>query len=597
MSKNPMNQGLRPTAAVIPARRRRRTGQVAVIFGGAIFAIFLLMALVIDLSWYWANSLKVQRAADAGSLAGVVWLPGDPASASTTAIAAAKRNGYDAALAGITVTPTVDPADNKRLYVTVTAPVQTFFMRLVGIPSITASYKSHAEYVLPVPMGSPDAWYGDFGLVRGQTTTSSGGVTTTLPDANLEGPSPFSPCPGAVLPANTCFIQSATVALNPGGFWGTMNTEGAANINGDAYMPYYDTNTSAISPACNTITTVRACYDATNYYNYAIEMAPGSTNGAVYIFDPVFCATATNKGTADRWFSGNNGVSSYFELYNTNNQIFVNSAPPQTLLASSGTLFQQIAASDSTMGGSGGSECRTLTTGIYNNGIKPDGRDFHDKWYRLYTGLTGGANGTIYRLHTTTTDPSNVAQQRNTDGENSFAVYASASGTAPKVYGLGAMQMFTPLSASGGGSVSSEFYLAQIGAEHAGKTVEVSLWDPGDTSPLTASIQVELPSATVGVWTGATNMSYSAVTGTTNSAAVNCSPTVIPNVSSIVTANPNSHFNGCWLTIDVPIPPGYTAPQSGWWKIKYTMSGSGTSNDVTTWKVGIKGNPVHLITP
>jgi hypothetical protein len=73
--------------------------------------------------------------------------------------------------------------------------------------------------------------------------------------------------------------------------------------------------------------------------------------------------------------------------------------------------------------------------------------------------------------------------------------------------------------------------------------------------------------------------------------------TPISGASQIVTANPNSHFNGCWLTIDVPIPPGYSAPQSGWWKIKYTMSGNGTSNDVTTWKVGIKGNPVHLITP
>lgn len=75
---------------------RRSTGQVAVIFAGAIFAIVVLMALVIDLSWYWANSLKVQRAADSAALAGVVWLPGDPSTASTTALAAAKRNGYDA---------------------------------------------------------------------------------------------------------------------------------------------------------------------------------------------------------------------------------------------------------------------------------------------------------------------------------------------------------------------------------------------------------------------------------------------------------------------------------------------------------------------
>jgi len=570
-------------------RARRSTGQVAVIFAGAIFAIVVLMALVIDLSWYWANSLKVQRAADSAALAGVVWLPGDPSTASTTALAAAKRNGYDATVTGITVTPTVDSANNKRLYVTVSAPVGTFFMRLVGITTINASYTSHAEYVLPVPMGSPENYYGNFGTIRNDTTTSSSGLQTNLGNVVQQGPG--TACPAGI---PNCFKPDGA-GMNPHGFWGTMNTEGAANVNGDAYMPYYDTNTSAVSPACATITTERACYDATNYYNYAIEMQPGSTNGSVYIFDPEFCATATNSGTADRWFSGSSAVSSYFELYNTNNQIYVNSAPPQTLLASSGTLFQQISASDTTMGGpnTGGGiqDCRGLTTTKYG-----DGRDYHNRWYLLASGLTGGANGTIYRLHTTTTQASNLAQQRNTDGENSFSVYASASGTQPKVYGLGAMQMFTPLSSSGG-TTSSEFYLAQIGAEHAGKTVEVSLWDPGDTNPLTASIQIELPSATVGVWNGATNMSYSAVKGTTNGAAVNCSPTVISPVSSIVTANPNSKFNGCWLTIDVPIPPGYSAPQSGWWKIKYTMTGNGTSNDVTTWKVGIKGNPVHLITP
>ncbi len=479
----------------------------------------------------------------------------------------------------------------------VSAPVGTFFMRLVGITKITASYTSHAEYVLPVPMGSPENYYGNFGTIRNDTTTSSSGAQANLGNVVQQGPDLTTPCPVGVLPAGRCFLMGKTpaTAMNAHGFWGTMNTEGAANINGDAYMPYYDTNTSTVSPACATITTVRACYDATNYYNYAIEMAPGSSNGSVYIFDPEFCATATDSGTADRWFSGSSAVSSYFELYNTNNQIYVNSAPPQTLLASSGTLFQQIAASDTTMGGpaTGGGiqDCRSLTTTKYG-----DGRDYHDRWYLLASGLSGGANGTIYRLHTTTTQASSLAQQRNTDGENSFSVYASASGTQPKVYGLGAMQMFTPLSSSGG-TTSSEFYLAQIGAEHAGKTVEVSLWDPGDTNPLTASIQIELPSATVGVWNGATNMSYSAVKGTSNGAAVNCSSTVISPVSSIVTANPNSKFNGCWLTIDVPIPVGYSAPQSGWWKIKYTMTGNGTSNDVTTWKVGIKGNPVHLITP
>ena len=114
---------------------------------------------------------------------------------------------------------------------------------------------------------------------------------------------------------------------------------------------------------------------------------------------------------------------------------------------------------DSTMGGSGGSECRQQPAAY------GDERDYHDAWYLLNpggAGLTGGPNGTTYRLHTTGTDPSNVTQQRGTDGEQSFAIYATsaqaqAGGGAclvavppsscgyPRVYGLGAMQAFTPL--------------------------------------------------------------------------------------------------------------------------------------------------------
>ena len=57
--------------------RQRSRGQVLVIFAGAIFLLMMLMALVIDVSWYWVNSLRVQRAADASALAGAVLLPSD----------------------------------------------------------------------------------------------------------------------------------------------------------------------------------------------------------------------------------------------------------------------------------------------------------------------------------------------------------------------------------------------------------------------------------------------------------------------------------------------------------------------------------------
>ncbi len=143
-----------------------------VLFVLSIFVLTGITALVVDVSWYWANTLRVQRAADAAALAGVVWLPGAPGSAYSTAQDTATENGYTDGIGGVTVYPIKDPANNRRLWVTVTAPVNTYFMRIFGINSITASRMSKAEYVLPVPMGSPENYYGNFGLTRGLTSTT-----------------------------------------------------------------------------------------------------------------------------------------------------------------------------------------------------------------------------------------------------------------------------------------------------------------------------------------------------------------------------------------------------------------------------------------
>ena len=73
-----------------------------------------------------------------------------------------------------------------------------------------------------------------------------------------------------------------------------------------------------------------------------------------------------------------------------------------------------------------------------------------------------------------------TSDQNNTTALNAFAFYASATGGSPKIYGLGAMEAYVRLP----GGTSSEFYLAQIDAIHAGKTMVVNLWDPGDTGSL-----------------------------------------------------------------------------------------------------------------
>jgi hypothetical protein len=372
-----------------------------------------------------------------------------------------------------------------------------------------------------------------------------------------------------------------------------MNTRGASNVNGDAHQPRYINPTNVTAPLCNTpAADGNACYDPTLYSTYAVEMAPGSTGGYVYVFDPGFCATDVDEGTGDRWFSGSSAISSWYELYDDPNNTPYDMSD-DLKIASTGSLFTDMDADDSTMGGSGGAECMKNETGY------GDGRDYHLSWYRLNAGnpLSGGPNGRVYRLHTTGTDPAGNLLS-NADGEQSFALFANvASGPAPRIYGMAAMQMFTPLS-SNGGSTSSEFYLAQIDEAHAGKTVELQLWDPGDTQQLRAHLQILVPN-NGGGWSPSTEMTYSAKTGTThNSANGACNNNTGNDVSQILTnrgGGSAGEFNGCWLTVYVPIPADYAAGEDGWWKIRYNMSGSGTSNDVTTWKVAVIGNPVHLI--
>ena len=742
--------------------RRRSRGQILVLYAMAMIVMMGIMALVVDVGWYWSNTLRVQRAADAAALAGAVSLPGDPTAAFADARAEAAKNGYTNGVGGVVVTPVQDVSNSRRLIVRIQAPVGTFFMRVFGMATIQADRTANAEFVLPVPMGSPENYYGVFGPVRGATFTSTGtiphsaitsfnnpatgvsgtwtgtgnvssndnsyasstatsgsnhtwrdfnfnfttpvtsidgieirirartpsnvgsgnqtsctlraelswnggtnwtaiksqvlgttevqftlgaptdewghnwttselangsanfrvrltsfkpnancsasriaqvdeleaavtytyttsGTNTTTATYDLHGPG--APCANGV--AN-CFVGTPAgggQVLNARGFWATMNTEGAENINGDAYQPYYDDlNPTKVAPSCPS-PTGGACYGPDDNYNYAVEMQPNTTGGYVYIFDPVFCATQVDSGTADRWFSGSNAISSFYELYSDPNNTPYDQTD-DTLVTSSGGLFRQIDADDSTMGGSGGaSECRQQSAAY------GDGRDYHNSWYLLNPNnpLTGGPNGTTYRIHTTGTDPNNVAQQRGADGEQSFAIYATdaeAPNVYPKVYGLGSMQMFTPLSAAGS-PTQSEFYMAQIDAVHAGKTLTIGLWDPGDTNGLTANIQILIP--TQNGWSP-TLLNYSAEVGTTNSGATSaCNSNTGSGVTSITTSNPTSQFNGCWLTIDVAIPNGYQALQSGWWKIRYTMNGNGTSFDVTTWTAQIRGNPVHLV--
>jgi hypothetical protein len=523
----------------------KQAGQIVVIFALMLTVLIGLVGIAIDTTYAWREALRVQRAADAASLAGVVYMPGDFTSASSTALAESAMNGMPANSI-TTVVPAKVASDPRELRVTVTTQVPTFFSRIFGINAFTVSRSSTAVYILPVPMGSPENYYGSFGTYKVNGS-----------DTALTGP--------------------AGQAMNSRGFWGSVLSQGADIVNGDAYMP--KNNGSGANPNPQ---------DTTNYYNYAVYMPPGSTAGHVWIFDPGFCDTDQTQGTGETWFSGSAGMSTWYELYNTNNQPYNLGA--QTDLGGSGTLFTNEAYSDSAEGGSGGSSCKAGAITLNTNG-----EYYHDKWWELTgnaggfganTTLSGGAAGTTYRIHVTT-DPGDTTQD-SVNAQNNYSIFATDTGTPPQVYGIGAMQMYTPLP----GNTNSTFYLAQIDQQSgAGKTIEISLWDPGDTGNLTAALSIQQPTSA-----GWSSINFNWSAAKVASSGANCTGNSGGLVSSVTTSSGGTHiFNGCWLTLDIVIPTTYTAPQSGWWKITYAMTGSGNSTDETTWQVSIRGNPVHIV--
>ena len=104
--------------------------------------------------------------------------------------------------------------------------------------------------------------------------------------------------------------------LAPQGFWGALQSQGAPNIQGDAYMTYYDTRTG----------TANDDYTPESYYQYGIEFPAGSSGGEVWLYDPGFCHVDSDKGTGEYYTFGSpngssdyNAVSTFYDLWDTRN--------------------------------------------------------------------------------------------------------------------------------------------------------------------------------------------------------------------------------------------------------------------------------------
>jgi Flp pilus assembly protein TadG len=542
----------------------KQAGQIIVIFALMLTVIIGLVGIAIDTTYAWRESLRVQRAADAASLAGVVYMPGcfDASSpgcgtnnASAIAVAEAKQNGYTASTTTF-VTP-AKGATPRELDVSITTQSPTFFSRIFGINSWTVTRSSKAVYVTPVPMGSPQAYYGVYALCD---------AVNTVPN-----------CPNETGPTS--------VTVTSQGFFGAIEAEGSNTSTGDAFAPYYDGNPT-LNPKYNSA-------------GYEYDVTANSA-GNLYLFDADFCATSDKKdgsghaGAGDHWLGANPvGASTYYLLYDTNNTPLTTA---DDRLVTSKYFTNQLQADESNLYGNGHNyidgQGNTIPAGTVD--CETAAADpYHNAWWQMYGGLQAGH---VYRLMVTTTDPSNQTGNLSQNFENMFSIAVSGSGNT--IAGNGSMETYANIS-----SGSQQFYLAQIDAQAgAGKTVEIDLFDPGDTSSA-SWIQIEPDTSSAATaWQPAT-FAYTS-TGSTSpwpsSTSTNCIQThggtgTAPSGCTQTSSNSSTFFQDSWVAITISLPTTYGSTplvNSGWWKIKYIVN---LGNDTTTWQVSIRGNPVHLI--
>ena len=363
---------------------------------------------------------------------------------------------------------------------------------------------------------------------------------------------------------------------NSGNFWAAAETQGSNRGYGDAFGTYYNP-----SPALN------SQYDATGY-QYGIEVPVGAGATDIDLYDPTFCAVSDDKGTGDHWIPWDQSTWPAASIYYT-----LWSDPAATPLdysddvqiASSGTLFESKRQVDK----SATYRETQATWPTHAFWSLPDCTTdaYHNQWWTLATITTPGT----YRLEATTTNQSNINDQKATSAENMWSLRAvpTNAGYRPHVYGLGKMLIYANVT-----NGTTLFYLARIEAVHAGKTMVIQLFDPGDASG-NSKIEILQPTTTGHV---ATKFNYTADSNASGSRAGT-------NVTSLkTTISGVAQYNNSWVTITVALPKTYAAPLppgepsgtlGGWWKVRYTYDSATT--DTTTWQVSIRGNPVHLVQP
>lgn len=595
---------------------RQDAGYVLALGGMLIIPLMIAVGFAVDVGAWYSRAGQLQKVADAASLGGVVWMP-DQAAAESAARTVLGRNGFpdtdgDDLVDGTDVQIVFEYPGAQQFGVRLVDPTADLFFSSVILDAVDIQRRAVAEYVLPVAMGSPRNFLG--------TGNDPGGA---IPGALHEN------------------------------FWLAISGPCASRENGDAIQAMTDQNyqTEGANPALNpgpvnTNTPWVSCtggYTADmtgstetfrqNGYFYAVEVPASAAGNSLYIqvYDAPQCNTGgspySNGNDGRNTNNGTGGSSAHYTRYRVRGPDLNPYRPDDNPVV--GGPINMLHNSDT--------YCGTA------------GSDWQNKWMTLYS--TGSAEAGVYFVQVQSDSDNNDANAPSATGSddrhqsNQFSLRASYTSSwteatspcstrvsdgayfnanCPQVYAIDLMGVYANL----GGTYPS-FFLAEVGPEHNGKTLEIDLFDPGEGTvamevidPIGRSVDFDWEvinrtgseTAPTGGWSGTVNQPGS--DPFCASAPPACSELdVLGNPNTAYTSSDSGYYRG-WnpqpgpyrgsrskysdraVHIEVQLPDDIAAEYSGeeWWRVRYTLSPvSGNITDRTTWTVNVSGDPIRLI--
>lgn len=614
--------------------RTRLKGEQGYILAMTALLLVPLMAFVsfaIDAGAWYAQTSRMQRAADAAALAAVVYLPNTTAAAAARDAVAA-QNGFTTGVTGTVTSPT-------KYQVTIQANGQRFFSSTFDPSAMNLSRSATAEFNKPIPLGSP--------------TNKMGNDVASCPQFQ---PSQTAPCgPQPML-------------------WSSIQGPNTQFQSGDPYTTKCARTTdptAAVSAAiCSSGTGVNGATNdlyKPNGYSFAIDVkaADVGRNMPFQVWDAGSYGRSvglpyTEQTTVVSMTSGSNLLTRVSGAYNfvaadvgrvvvgtgipvgatiatriSNTQVRISANVTSSSASRTVTIRTPRAPDcDSTLppfnaapysGSIGSQNCQTGDRGsspfelqIFEN----DGSDLTTNFTtpiagcRLYVGP--GADLATYKnrwatvcnftptqvgVYPVRVKSSNIAGVTDTgDGQNNFSMRLSGSPAASRLYAIDDLSIWTNTPSS-----DARFYLAEVGTEHQGKRLQLDLYDPGDGNGGDFTMQVFAPpsGAPNPVPTGGSTIPAA---GLADSCRYNDTPSTFKgpnvtapagNVANLCTVTTRvggvNKYNNHWLRIEIRVSDTYTCTTDCWWSIRYDFGGSvGIPTDRTVWSLTIVGDPVHL---